>query len=160
MEKVYWIGIEVVAAKQARHYYEIPHNGLKILNCTDCKTIEMQDNICRIVFTDELILIRTEDRDFRDGRQQADWIKDNREENNIYCFDTKGNLLWNIGEIVGDIKMAFDCIYHITPGNARKLYGKFVRPSKYLFHCSAGGFGFLIDAKKKKLLIKKSGMAR
>ena len=160
MDNVYWIGIEVVNADQTSNYYEFPHNGLKILNCTAGKSLEMLDNICGIVFTDELILIRTEDRDFRDGRKQADWIKDNREENNIYCFDIKGNLLWNIGEVVGDIKMAFDGMYHITPRNAKKLYGKFVMPTRYLFHCIAGDFGFLIDGKKQKLICKKSGFGR
>ena len=73
--------------------------------------------------TDDLFVVRTEDRDFRDGRQSAPWVKDDREINNVDAYDLDGNHLWNIGSVISDIKMQIDGIYHITAKEAKKAYG-------------------------------------
>ena len=58
--------------------------------------LEFKDKICKMIVTDDPLIIRTEDRDFRDGSQSAAWI-------NVDAYDHNGNHLWNIGEIIGDI---------------------------------------------------------
>ena len=110
---------------------------------------------------DDFLLVRTEDRDFRNGAQSATWVKDNREENNNNAFDWQGNHLWNIGELVGDIKMQFDAITHITPIEAKREFGlRLKKNAQSLFKCISGGFVFIIDAQSKTMLYKASGKAK
>lgn len=140
---------------------EIESDSLYAINCLFGKKVEFLDRIREICIAEEVILVRTEDRDFRDGRQTAPWLKDNREENNVNAFDWQGNHLWNIGELVGDIKMQFDGITHITPIEAKHEYE--IRPkmkSQCLFSCVSGGFVFIIDALNKKMLCKISGKVK
>lgn len=140
---------------------EIESNGLYAINCLLGKNVEFLDKILDICITDDFLLVRTEDRDFRNGCQSASWLKENREENNINAFDWQGNHLWNIGELVGDIKMAFDGITHITSSKANIELGTDIESdSQYLFKCVSGGFAFIIDAQNKKMLYKISGKVR
>ncbi|MBO5322852.1 MAG: hypothetical protein J6A88_01960 [Oscillospiraceae bacterium] len=140
---------------------EIESDSLYAINCLVGKNIEFLDKIREICIAEEIILIRTEDRDFRNGCQSVPWIKDNREENNVNAYDWKGNHLWNIGELVGDIKMAFDSITHITPSEAKRKFGiSLPFTAQCLFSCISGGFVFIIDAKNKKMLRKISGHIR
>jgi len=154
-----FVKIETVNGDK-RFVMEIESEGLYAINCLWGKNVEFLDKICEICIAEEVILIRTEDRDFRDGRQSAPWLKDNREENNVNAFDWQGNHLWNIGELVGDIKMQFDGIAYITPSVAKNEYG--IRPKKAqcLFSCVSGGFVFIIDALNKKMLCKISGKVK
>lgn len=147
--------------KDNKFAMEIESDGLYAINCLAGKNLEFLDKIREICIAEEIILIRTEDRDFRNGCQSAPWIKDNREENNVNAYDWQGNHLWNIGELVGDIKMAFDSITYITPMEAKREFG--IRPKLHaqcLFKCVSGGFVFIIDAKNKKILCQAPGKAK
>ena len=125
------------------------------INCLAGK-VEFLDTIRDICTAEEIILIRTEDRDFRNGCLIAPFVKDNREQNNVNAYDWAGNHLWNIGELVGDIKMAFDGITHITPAEAKREFGiKVKRNARCLFRCVAGGFVFVIDAENRKIALLK-----
>ena len=155
-----FIRIETVTKDGKKFSSEIETEGLYKLNCTFGKSIEMLDKITVICISDGILIIRTEDRDFRDGRQTAPIIKDNREENNINAFDYQGNHLWNIGEIVGDIKMQFDSITHLSVEEAKKQYEINCKTTSNLFKCISGGFVFVIDANDKKLLLKVTGGAK
>lgn len=108
-----------------------------------------------------MIVIHTEDRDFRNGRQSAPFVKEYRQINNVDAYDHDGNHLWNIGSIIGDIKIQIDGIYQITAKEARKEYGlKVSRKQRNLFSCTAGGFLMIIDGTQQKLLFKKAGIVK
>ena len=93
--------------------------------------------------------------------QSASWIKDKREINNVDAYDHNGNHLWNIGKIIGDIKMQIDGISHITAEQAIDDYGIAVGENKKdLFSCTAGGYLMVIDGTQQKLLLKMSGMSK
>lgn len=140
---------------------EIESDNLYAINCLSGKNVAFLDRIREICIAEGIILIRTEDRDFRNGCQSAPFVKDNREENNIHAFDWQGNHLWNIGELVGDIKMAFDGITHITPSEANSQFGiRLKRNAQGLFMCVSGGLVFIIDAFNKKMLCKVTGYIR
>lgn len=156
-----FVRIEIVTSKDKKFSAEIESVNLHSINCFSGSKIELPDKICEICVLDEILLVRTEDRDFRSGCQGAPFVKDNREENNVNAYDWQGNHLWNIGELVGDIKMAFDGITHITPIEVEQTLGiKAGIHSDKLFKCISGGFVFVIDAENKKMLCKVSGKAK
>ena len=137
---------------------EIATDGMYVLNCSSGKKIEFLDKICGICISDEVILVRTEDRDFRNGFQSGvPFVKDNREENNVNAFDWQGNHLWNIGELVGDIKMAFDGMTYTTPDEVNREFGITPKSCSNLYKCISGGFVFIIDTKSAKLIYKIGG---
>ena len=89
--------------------------------------------------------------------QSASWIKDKREINNVDAYDHNGNHLWNIGKIIGDIKMQIDGISHITAEQAMNGYGIAVGVNQNdLFSCTAGGYLLIVDGNEQKLLLKKA----
>ena len=156
-----FVRIETITSKNKKFSMWIESEGLYAINCTLGKKVEFLDKVLDICITDDFLLVRTEDRDFRNGAQSAPWVKDNREENNINAFDWQGNHLWNIGELVGDIKMQFDAITHITPIEAKREFGlRLKKNAQSLFKCISGGFVFIIDAQSKKMLYKASGKAK
>ena len=155
-----FVRIEVITANEKKFSSEIETEGLYTINCALGAKIELLDKICDICISDEIILLRTEDRDFRNGCLSAPFVKDNREENNINAFDWQGNHLWNIGELVGDIKMAFDGITHITSDEANREFGIIAEPTSNLYKCISGGFIFIIDVNSRKLLLKEPGRAK
>ena len=106
--KMIYTRIETIMANGNKSWMEIATEGLYEMVCPSGKKIVVPDKICNIIICDAFLVLRTEDRDFRNGRSYASFVKDNREVNNIDAFDWQGNHLWNIGEIVGDVKMAFD----------------------------------------------------
>lgn len=65
------------------------------------------DNIYEISVTPNRIIIVREDAEFRDGKKIASIIKEACTVSNIDAYDWNGNHLWNIADIVGDIKMLF-----------------------------------------------------
>jgi hypothetical protein len=106
-------------------------------------------------------VIKTEDRDFRNGFQVVPFVKDEREENNVLAYDWEGNFLWNVGSIVGDIKMPFSNISHISKKEAEKDFGVIIPEDVgILLKCIAGGFIFIIDATNRKMLYKISGKVK
>lgn len=156
-----FVRIETITGQGKKFSMWIESEGLYAVNCTLGKNVEFLDKVLDICITDDILLIRTEDRDFRNGCQSAPWIKVNREENNVNAYDWQGNCLWNIGELVGDIKMAFDSITHITPEEAKETLGIRLNPdAHHVFRCIACGFTFLIDAKNKKMLYKIAGKVK
>ena len=155
-----YVRIETITKNEKKFSLEIETAGLYTINFPSGEKIESPDKICEICILDEIFLIRTEDRDFRNGCQSATFVKDNREENNINAFDWQGNHLWNIGELVGDIKMAFDGITHITSDEVKRDFGITCDPVCNLFKCVSGGFVFILDVTNKKLLLKLSGRAK
>ena len=153
-----WVTIETVLGNGRHYIIDMESDGLYKLNPNWTGNIlEFKDKICKMIVTDDLLIIRTEDRDFRDGSQSASWIKDNREINNVDAYDHNGNHLWNIGEIIGDIKMQIDAISHITAEQAIDDYGIAVGVNQNdLFSCTAGGYLLIVDGKEQKLLLKKA----
>ena len=155
-----FVRIEIISKGNKKFSSEIETNNSYSINCSSGETIKFPDKICDVCISDGIMLVRTEDRDFRSGCQNVPFIKDNREKNNIDAFDWQGTHLWNIGDIVGDIKMAFDGITYITSEEAQLEFQVVAESSHELFRCIAGGFVFVIDATAHKLLCKVSGKAK
>ena len=152
--------IETVITNGEKTWIEIATDGLYEIVCPSGKSIIMLDKISDICFCEELLVLRTEDRDSRNGSKYASFIKDNREVNNIDVFDRDGNHLWNIGEVVGDIKMAFDGITHMTALEVEREYGVSCASDPCLFKCIAGGITYIIDGRNKKCLCRVMGKAK
>lgn len=152
--------IETVMTNGAKTWFEIATDGLYEIVCPSGKRIIMLDKISDICICEEFLVLRTEDRDFRNGNNHAPFIKDNREVNNIDMFDRNGNHVWNIGEVVGDIKMAFDGITHITSVEVEQEYGVSCTSSLCLFKCIAGGITYIIDGRNRKCVCRVMGKAK
>ncbi len=71
------------------------------------QTINPPDKIYGVSITKDMVITIREDRDFRSGAKSTPMFKDERRINNIDAYDWNGNHLWNIGDIVGDLKTAF-----------------------------------------------------
>lgn len=110
--------------------------------------IESLDNIYEISITKNLLIITTEDEDFRNGNQHAPLTKESRTKNNINAYDWDGNHLWNIADIVGDIKMPF---YGGNVTTKENLQGHFgvnmsnLNDSHDFYVCTSGSRMFIID---------------
>ncbi len=150
--------IETITDSNCRFGFEIASERLCKINCLSGVTVESLDEIYEIcIFQDYLVLL-TEDRDFRKDCRNAPAVKDNRCENNIFIYDLHGTYLWNIGDVVGDIKMPFRSISCIFKAEAEMEYSISLPNSANTFlKCIAGGFAFLIDIPNKKLLCKTAG---
>ncbi len=156
-----YISVHTITNGNKRITFEIESEGLYKIHCSSGLCIEVPDMICQICILDDYFIIETEDRDFRNGIRPVPFRKDDRSENNVLAFDSKGNFLWNIGSIVGDIKLAFDNIYCIFKSEAKDVFG-ITQPDipDVLLHCTAAGWTFIIDIEKRKLLRKIGGMVR
>lgn len=139
---MYWVTIETIMGDGHKYYFDIESEGLYRINPNwSGRILDFSDKITKICITEDMLVIQTQDRDFRDGRQTASWMKDNRQINNVDAYDHNGNHLWNIGSIIGDIKMQIDGFSYITADQAKNKYGVEVqRNQKNLFCCTAGGF--------------------
>ena len=138
--------------------FETESNGLYLLNDL-LHPIKTEDKILTALVTDDTIVLRTEDRDFRNGASQAPWLKNDRRINNIDAYDWEGRHLWNIGDIVGDIKMAFNGCSVISNKNLvaeGELHAEKTH-SENLLICVAGGYRFIIDPSDKTILSKTNG---
>ena len=158
-----FIRIETVIDVDNKFSCEIESEGLYTINCLPSTNhIKSLDKIHEICIANGLLIILTEDRDFRDGFSDAvPFMKENRKENNINAYDWNGNHLWNIGDLVGDIKMAFAGITYISPMEVeRECSMKLYNQSKNLFKCVAGGWTFIIDASKKEIVYKTVGKVK
>ncbi|MBO5019531.1 MAG: hypothetical protein J6D52_02580, partial [Clostridia bacterium] len=79
--------------------------------------IRLEDDIINISITRNIVIIVTEDPDFRNDLNQVDFVKPYKiKKNNINAYDWEGHYLWNISDIVGEIDMAFSggCISSIN----------------------------------------------
>lgn len=157
-----WVTIETRLGNGKRFLMDVETQGLFKINPNwTGKRLEFKDRIMKICVTDDMIVIQTTDRDLRSGQTSSLWIKDNREINNVDAYDHDGKHLWNIGSIIGDIKMQIDSVYHITAHEAKKMFGiKVSRCQKNLFSCTAGEYLMVIDGVQQKMLFKKAGMVR
>lgn len=152
-----WIRVQVQIEAQ-KLSFEIKSNGLYQL-CGLQHIIELQDEINSIFILKDMIIIITEDRDFRHGYRPTSYIKDNRQINNIDAYDWQGNHLWNIGDIVGDIKRAFDGGGLTTKASVQQdnRLLDVGDCSSDLFYCIADARRFLIDPIQKSILEIKCG---
>ena len=156
-----FIRIDISTDEEKKLSLEIESEGIYRISCFTKLPIETLDKICQICVLEDVIVIKTEDRDFRNGCQGSPIMKDERVENNILAYDCKGNFLWNIGSIVGDIKMAFDNVRRISKEEAKKYYGVTIpQDSNVLIECIAAGFAFIIDVTHCKMLYKISGKVK
>ncbi len=117
--------------------------------------LDSLDKICEISITKDLVIVTTEDPDFRSGATQVPTMKESRRENNITAYDWQGNRVWNIADIVGDIKMAFLGGSVCTIEALRNTVGfdeELVPEGHDLYTCVAGGFLFIIDLTDTKVL--------
>ncbi len=153
-----FVTIETVVNEDNRFCFEIESEGLYTINCLSRTPIRSLDKICKICILPGMVVIRTEDRDFRDGRQTASWEKDERLENNIIAYDWQGNKLWNVGEIVGDTKAAFFGVCSISREMAQAEYSvELPEDTGLLLSCNTHCRMYLVDAVNQKLLCKASG---
>lgn len=152
-----WIKVEVQIDTQ-KLAFEIESSGVYQLNSL-YHVIKLQDRISDIFVLKDMIIIRTEDRDFRYGTTNVPFVKDDRRINNIDAYDWSGKHLWNIGDIVGDIQMAFSG-GSLTTSASVQLHGNLPVADDYsfdLFYCIAGGYRFLIDPVHRRVLEKTCG---
>ena len=152
-----WIRVQVQIEAQ-KLAFEIKSNGLYQL-CGLQHIIELQDEISGIFILKDMIIIIAEDRDFRYGAKTAPFYKDDRRINNIDACGWQGNHLWNIGDIVGDIKRAFDGGDLTTKASVQQdnRLLDVGDCSSDLFYCIANARRFLIDPIKKSILEIKCG---
>ncbi len=156
-----YIKIETVTCSNERFAFEIESDGLYRINCLSGAVVESLDKICEICIIRDILVLRTEDRDFRNSFKHVPFLKDNRSENNILAFDLHGNFQWNIGSIVGDIKMAFSSVSCISKADAERKFGILIQSdTEMLLMCIAGGFIFLIDAINQRLVYKLAGKVK
>lgn len=156
-----YVKIEMVTSNNKRFAFEMETEGLYKINSLSGLPIESLDKIYEICIFYDLLVITTEDRDFRCGSQPYPFIKNDRSENNVLAFDFHGNFLWNIGSIVGDIKMAFDSVTCVLKTEAEKEYGiEITSDTEILLRCIALGFTFIIDPVNKKLLYRVAGKVK
>ncbi len=156
------IHIETFFSRNAIYSFEIESLGQFELETLD-ESIISKDSINSICVAENMLFIRFNDRDFRDGANSAPIIKEERLENNITAYDWNGKKLWNIGEIVGDIKMCFDYMGFISPAQAHETFGVNIKDcSDILLNCSAGyGHHYIIDPiNKTNLEIKKNRVTK
>ena len=122
-------------------------------------TIDKQDLIIAILVAEDMIFTLTEDRDLRDGLLQAPINKDERRINNLDAYDWNGNHLWNIGDIVGDIKTCFTGATLTT--NTQLIADKILDVhnvySANLLVCFAGAYRFIIDPINKIIISQTNG---
>lgn len=138
--------------------FEIESNGLYQINCLSY-VINKPDKIIEILITDDIIFILTEDRDFRLGALQAPIYKNERRNNNLDAYDWKGQHLWNIGDIVGDIKTNFTGATLTTNKNLviEKIVDVHNEYSANILICFAGAYRYIIDPKNKTIISKTNG---
>ena len=87
------IRIETVVDIENKFSFEIESEGLYDINCLpSAKHIVSPDKIYEICIANGILIIHSEDRDFRDGfRCGIPFIKENRQENNINAYDFHPN---------------------------------------------------------------------
>lgn len=118
--------------------------------------LQSEDGIIGISVTESMVIVVTEDPDFRNGATHAEVVKPYKiKKNNINAYDWDGNHLWNISDIVGEINMTFYGGNVSTVSNLSNCYGfdqqKYNAESE-LYVCHAGGRLYVIDLKEKKVV--------
>ncbi len=147
------VELEVVIGEESRFWGEFPSEGLNDFIFSQ-KHVQSLDKIWKILIAKDIVVIKTEDRDFRNGAQFAPIEKDDRSENNICAYDWDGNFLWNIGQIVGDIKLQFDGFAFISHASAQEEYQLVLSEDcGTLIRCIACAWVFIVDVTNRRLLL-------
>ena len=155
-----YINIQMISSSNERINFEIESEGLYKINCAG-RWIETLDRIITICIIDNIFVVKTADRDFRNGALHAPIDKEERRENNVWIYDYNGSFKWNIASVLGDIKMQIDNISCISKADAEKEYEITLSTnSEILLHCTAAGFTYIIDVVNRKLLYKVAGRVR
>ncbi len=130
-------------------------DDIKTLGC-NVKKIEMKDSIISVSVADNIIIILSEDPEFRMGSKQIEFVKNSYiEKNNITAYDWDGNVLWNISDIIGEINMSFSGGCVTTLENLSTYFGfdkKMYDANSKLYACTAGGKNYIIDLDKKTVV--------
>ncbi len=156
-----FIKIETMIGGNEKISFGIESEGLYKINCYSGQLFESLDRISEICIINNLFVVRTEDRDFRNGAQHAPIEKDERRENNVWIYDYYGSFKWNIASVLGDIKMAIDNISCISKENAEKEFCiELPKESESLIKCTVRGMTYIIDVVNKKLLYKVAGRVK
>ena len=109
--------------------------------------VDFADRITEISITKDYIIVVTLPRDCKTN-------------DNINAYDWDGNHLWNIGDIVGDIKIPFCGGQVVTAKqlNEPNCLESIDEVPSVLYSCVAGGFLFIIDPIQKRVIKKIAGM--
>ena len=120
--------------------------------------IVSEDKIHEICIAEGYLIVLFADRGFRDGSiSLPDEIE--RKENNVIAYDWEGKKLWNIGEIIGDIRDILVSIGFISKEQAEEFYGGSTKGcGDILLHCTDWlGRHYIIDvANRRELTITKN----
>lgn len=125
-------------------------NALKELNLLGLNGIKSLDHIISVNVTKDFIILYKEDRAFRDGTRKSVSYDEtwDRRINNIEAYDWDGNLVWNIGDIVGNIHRPFWGGIVIAGKDFEKVYGSAI-PEECLNHdllcCAAYDMVYVVD---------------
>ncbi len=154
-----FIRIQTVLSNDNVFLFEIESDDLYTINCLTKTPIQTLDKIHQICIAENIVIIKTEDRVFRNGATHVSYEEiGERRENNILAYDWQGNFLWNIGEIVGDIKMpvfGFSAVQHQV---AQEECGTpLPEGCGLLLYCFAGNCRYLIDATHRTVLATRYG---
>ena len=95
------------------------NNGKKIIVNSKGVTIDghsiyenLTEKIIQVAVEKNMILVVTDHPDFH--RQLSYSMPLVRQKGNILAFDTSGNLLWRIEDIVSEFRVAFDIAYIVS----------------------------------------------
>ena len=112
--------------------------------------LDSLDTIYEIAISKDFLIITTEDPDLRNSIT-APLIKDNRSINNINAYAWIGNHVWNVAEIIGDIKATIWSGSLITNETASTYVS--IDSSHEFFMCHASNdFSYIIDLTERKLV--------
>lgn len=123
---------------------------LKELYNLGLKNIKSLDCIVSVDVTKDFIILSKKDRAFRDGTKKSVGYDEtwDRRINNIEAYDWDGNLVWNIGDIVGNIHRPFWSGIVIAGKDFEKVYGSAI-PEECLNHdllcCAAYDMVYVVD---------------
>lgn len=112
------------------------------------------DVIYQVSISKDYLIVTTEDPSVRSGRWDPSFPKD-RPTNNINAYDWSGKHKWNIAEIVGDIKTAFDGGQVTTKElilHANIIDAASIDETHEYYFCIARDRKYVIDLTEKKLV--------
>ncbi len=127
--------------------------------------LELPDEVCKICIAEHRMIFLTEDRAFRNGTRthvsNEELANEGRLVNNVFACDWNGTYLWNIGEIVGDIKRPFDGIRISPTVEVNRQYSLNLDPSDpYYLIAVEGGWTHIIDFFHPKEVTKLPGYVK
>ncbi len=133
---------------------ELYTDGIYEVNFENFK-IESLDKIWGLFVLQDMIIIKKSDRAFRQGIVIADLTNVDRRQNNLEAYDKKGNFLWNIGDIIGDIRCPIANCCLITAEKA--LLNQYILNYSYdsnaaLLYLSDYARIFIVDPVNRELL--------